>query len=248
MNRKTVAVLVLHLLCTYSLILVLVSCPAKAIPSSNFISVAYQPQETDYYCGPACVQMALSYLSNSSPNQSQLASEMQTSQVTYIGNMRIPFDNRGFTSVHEEISMGVDELKTHNSNGDLVIILIYFSNAHQDQHYVLVVGYDSDGVYVHDPWPIEWQQPNGRTTGANASISNSLLADLWNCNPPYWGLVIPSLGAPPVQPTPWWIQYQYLLIAMSVLVIGVVVVIIVARRRKMRELPLEISPQTPSGL
>jgi len=248
MKQNTFAVFVLSLLCTYPLFLVLVVCPAIAIPSSNFISVDYQSQETGYYCGPACVQMALSYLSDSSPSQSQLASEMQTIQVTYTDKMRIPFDSRGFTSVYEEI-MNVDGLKTHNSNGNLVIILIYFSTAHQYQHYVLVVGYDSDGIYVHDPWPIEWQQPAGRTTGANASISNSLLADLWNCNPPYWGLVVPSLGAaPPLQPTPWWIQYRYFLIAIPVAVVGVVVAIIVARRRKMRELPPEISPPTPSNL
>ena len=244
MNKKAVAVFVSFMLRAFPLFLVLVVCPSRAIPSSNFVPVTYRSQETDYYCGPACVQMALSYLSDSSPSQSQLASEMQTSQVTYTYKMRFPFDNRGFTSVYEEF-MSVEGLKTHNSNGELVIILIYFSTAHLYQHYVLVVGYDSDGVYVHDPWPIEWSQPIDRTTGANASISNSLLADLWNCNPPYWGLVTPALGAPPPQPTSWWIQYRYLLIATPVAVIGVVAAIIVARRRKRRELPPEIIPQTP---
>lgn len=140
--------------------------------------------------------MALSYLMDSFPSQSQLAREMHTNpvrEVTYTNRMSVPFDRRGLTLVFEE-TLDLDGLKTYNSNGYLVIILIYFDINHRYQHYVLVVGYDSNGIYVHDPWSTSWSQPEGRLTGTNVSISYSLLNELWSCQPSHWGLVIPHSG------------------------------------------------------
>jgi len=149
----------------YSLISTLMPYPAKGIPFLNFIAVTYFTQETSYYCGPAAVQMALSYILDSFPSQDVLAMEMQTDAkagVTYTDKMSEAFDSRGFTQVYED-ELNLDELKTLNSDGSLVIILIYFDTTHEYQHYVLVIGYDNKAIYVHDPWPASW----GATTRQN---------------------------------------------------------------------------------
>jgi len=206
--------------------------PVQAIPSSNYIPVTYLSQETSYYCGPAVVQMALNYVGVALPSQDQLATEMQTDPVegaTYIDMMRIPFENRGFTEVYES-TLELDDLKNNNYNGYLTIILIYFSVTHEYQHYILVIGYNASGVFVHDPWPVTWPQPLNRTTGADIFISNELLANLWACDPPYWGLVIPYLkdsGVPQVL----WQQHWYILLIVPVAIAGIVAAVYIKRRK-----------------
>ena len=220
--------------------------PTKGISSSNFISVTYFAQKTRYYCGPAAVQMAFSNLLDTFPSQDELATEMETdvqAGVTYTDKMRKAFDNRGFTQVYED-ELNLDELKTLNSNGYLVIILIYFDSTHNYQHYVLVIGYDSNAIYVHDPWPTSFGQPQGRTTGANVSISEELLSDLWSCQPSNWGLVIPY-SPKPIVPVPWWQEHWYLLVIIPAVVGTSVLAITLARRKK--RLDLNSMPELPSN-
>ena len=177
--------------------------------------------------------MALSYLLDSFPSQDELATEIQTDAeagVTYTNKMRKAFDNREFTQVYED-ELNLDDLKTLNSNGYLVIILIYFGTTHEYQHYVLVIGYDSNAIYAHDPWPTSWRQPQGRTTGANVSISEELLIDLWSCQPSNWGLVIPY-SPKQIVPVPWWQEKWYFLVAIPAVVAGTVLVITWIRKKK----------------
>ena len=181
--------------------------------------------------------MAFSNLLDSFPSQDELATEIETdaqAEVTYTDKMRKAFDNRGFTEVYED-ELNLDELKTLNSNGYLVIILIYFDSTHDYQHYVLVMGYDSNGIYVHDPWPISWRQPQSRATGANVSISEELLSDLWSCQPSNWGLVIPY-SPKPIVPVPWWQEHWYLLVIIPAVVGTSVLAITLARRKKRLDL------------
>jgi hypothetical protein len=188
--------------------------------------------------------MALSRLLDSFPSQDELATEMETDAkagVTYTSKMRKAFDNRGFTQVYED-ELNLDDLKTPNSNGHLVIILIYFDITHRYQHYVLVIGYDNNVIYVHDPWPTHWRQPQGRTTGANVSISEELLNDLWSCQPSHWGLVIPY-SSKQIVPVPWWQEHWYLLVAIPAVVAATVLVIaiVLARKRENLDAMLEVS-------
>jgi hypothetical protein len=176
--------------------------------------------------------MALSYLVTDLPSQDQLAAEMQTDPaegVTYTDMMRVPFSNRGFSGVYENV-LSLDELKEHNAKGFLTIILIYFDTDHENQHYVLVVGYNASGMFVHDPWPVSWGQPEGRTGGENAFISNDVLSDLWACDPSNWGLVIPYSEESNVSLSPWQ-QYWYILLIVPAVITGIVVVIYIRRRR-----------------
>jgi hypothetical protein len=204
---------------------------AQAIPSSGYISVTYRRQETYYYCGPAVVQMALDYLGTALPSQDQLAAEMQTDiveGVTYTDMMSVPFTNRNFSKVYAG-TLDLDELKENNANGYLTIILIYFDTTHEYQHYVLVIGYNASGVFVHDPWPVAWGSPEGRTGGENAFISNELLTELWACSS-HWGLVIPHGEDSGLSQLPWQ-QYWPILLTIPAAVAGITVAIYTRRRK-----------------
>lgn len=208
----------------------------KATPTENCIPVIYRSQETDYYCGPAVVQMALSYIAADLPSQDKLANEMETDPIegaTYTDMMCIPFENRDLREVYEE-TLELEDLKEANENEYLTIILIYFSTARVYQHYVLVIGYNSSGICVHDPWPLTYLQPEGRSTGANTFISNDLLADLWACDPSHWGLVIPYSTVSEKIPL-WWQQYWYLLIAVPISVAAISVILFMRKKRSTAE-------------
>lgn len=206
----------------------------QAFPPSNHISVDYLPQENGYYCGPAVVQMVLSYVAVDYPSQSQLATEMETDPiegVTYTNMMRTPFENREFSETHEN-TLQLDDLKENNNNGFLTIILIYFNATHEYQHYVVVIGYNATGISIHDPWPITWDQPEGRTTGADTFIPNTQLADLWDSEPSHWGLVIPY-SRETGESMLWWQQYLHFLLIVVIAVAGVLVgVILVIKNRR----------------
>jgi hypothetical protein len=163
-----------------------------AIPSSNLLEVPYHAQETNYFCGPASVQMAIEYLSGNLISQDTLAGEMKTDPVkgvTYTNMIRIPFDKGGYNSVREAHAT-LDELKEQNSRGYVSVILIWFDTNHKYGHYVAVIGYNATGIITNDPWPTNWNQPGSRKTGKNAFISNQLLADLWS-NFNQWVLEVP---------------------------------------------------------
>jgi hypothetical protein len=147
--------------------------------------------------------------------------------------MRKAFDSRGYTQVYNG-SLSAVSLKDMNSDGFLVIILIYFDETHEYQHYVLVVGYDSYGIYVHDPWPTSWRPPEGRVTGRNVSISNEMLSDLWSCQPSSWGLVIPYVKKQ-ASTIPWWQEYWYVLVALPAVAVAIGTLIVWARRQKVKK-------------
>jgi len=208
---------------------------ALSISSTNYISATYRSQETLYYCGPRVVQMALSYLDTSVANQGQLAEETQTDpieSVTYTDMMSKSFHDRGFSDVSED-TLELDDLKINIDDGHLTIILIHFSTAHLYQHYVLVIGYNADGIFVHDPWPTTWNQPDGRKTGVDAFISTELLADLWNCDPSHWPLIIPYAQGSGAS-SAWWPQ-NWLIIVILAATFGIIMGFFLRRRTKHEE-------------
>ncbi|UCC28534.1 MAG: C39 family peptidase [Candidatus Bathyarchaeota archaeon] len=230
-HRKIISSLIIAF--SSLLILKMMPYPASGIPLSNFIPVTYHAQETSYYCGPATVQMALGYLLDTCPTQDELATEVETDAkagVTHTEKMRKAFDNRGFTRVYER-ELNFNELKIISSKGYLIIILIYFDNTHEYQHYVLVIGYHTDTIYIHDPWPISSRQPEGRTSGANASLSKDLLGDLWSCQPSNWGLAIPY-SEKSITRTPNWNEHWPLLVALPTAAVTAVLVIMLVRKKK----------------
>jgi hypothetical protein len=76
-----------------------------------------------------------------SVNQSQLASEMYTSEEyngTLLRYMSIPFQKQGLGIRNETVN--IDTLKAHISKEELVILFIFYDSDLTDYHYVLAVG------------------------------------------------------------------------------------------------------------
>jgi predicted double-glycine peptidase len=156
--------------------------PVSSIPEEIILNVPYHQQDNNYYCGPACVEMALEYLTGDIIPQKTLADQLKTDPqklVTWTNNMPTPFTNFGYPDTRENQYSDKEELNTRSSEGLLSIILIWFDTDHQYGHYVVVIGYNATGIFVHDPWSIDWGQPQTRKTGQNAYISYALLSDLW---------------------------------------------------------------------
>lgn len=136
--------------------------------------------------------MAIEYISGEKVSQTALAKEMNTGPAcsgTCIENVSLPFRNRGW-NLASEVHTTLGGLKEQNSQGYVSIINIHFDTDHKFGHYVVVVGYNTTGIIVHDAYPTSWDQPNSRRTGANAFISNQLLADLWTRHD-QWALKVP---------------------------------------------------------
>jgi hypothetical protein len=187
--------------------------------------------------------MALSYLFDAFPSQDELATELETDAaagVTYTNKMRKAFDSRELTQVYGD-TLNTSELKNLNSQGYLVIILIYFDVTHEYQHYVLVIGYDVNGIYVHDPWPSSRKQPQSRTTGANVSMSEELLSDLWGGKNSNWGLVIPYSDKQ-IVPVPWWQEHWYFLVMIPAVVAVSVLAVTLVRKKKRSDLNVTEEP------
>jgi len=179
--KKNMSVLFLGI-CICSCWFAIPSSQVYSVPPFNMLKAPYHVQEGNYNCGPACVQMALEYISGYLVSQDVLATEMMTGAErggTDLNMLRVPFVKRGYTSLDEHQQATVAELKEHNSLGHVAIINIHFDTLHKAGHYVLVVGYNSEGIFVNDPWP-NTVTIDGRRTGKEAFISYLLLSDLWS--------------------------------------------------------------------
>ncbi|HDJ89703.1 MAG TPA: hypothetical protein ENG40_03320, partial [Thermoprotei archaeon] len=180
----------------FLLIIILSLYPNSFVASNNIglviLSVPHYYQEKWYFCGPACVQMVLHYISGIKVSQYTLANEMHTSSSsggTYTNYMPKPFRLRGYR-VTEIKPMSIDKLKYYLRQNKPIIILVWFDTRKTCQHYVVVIGYDDNGVYIHDPWPEKWGKAKNRNTGSFVYISYSMLLQLWKCDYPLWGLVV----------------------------------------------------------
>lgn len=148
-------------------------------------------QETTNSCVPASVQMVLRYLDFSPlPNQTQLATEMHTdinlpTQWEYVF---IPFEERGFSgyysqSVSDDFSQALISLKGNVSKNFPAIIKIWYDEQAKSEgkitHAVVVTGYNSSGIFVHDPW----YEPN-------RFLNFSAFSSLWETDSGYWAFII----------------------------------------------------------
>jgi len=150
------------------------------------IGYCFIRQETLNSCGPASVQMILKYLGVANlPTQSELAIEMNTSIYNYTNctYMHIPFVKRGFeeylsTFLSRDFEHALINLKGNASKNFPVIILTWYDASHNTGHYRVVTGYNSSGIFVHDP-----------IIGPNVFFNNTLLQDLWHYSR-FWTLII----------------------------------------------------------
>lgn len=149
---------------------------------SIILDVPYHDQQTSYYCGPASVMMVLDYTAKLDDSQYELSQELSTDKelgITYTSLMDEPFIQRDLTDVHDE-RLTLRQLKNQINQGYAPILLIWFDDTHETGHYVVAVGYNDTGVFINDPWPTQWDKPEGRETGCHVFLSYEKLLDLWS--------------------------------------------------------------------
>jgi hypothetical protein len=147
-------------------------------------------QETTNSCVSASVQMVLRYMDFSPlPNQTELATEMHTdinhpAQWEYIS---IPFEERGFSEYYQsasnDFSQALISLRGNVSKNFPAIIRIWYDEQAKSEgkitHAVVVTGYNSTGIFVHDPL----YEPN-------RFLNLSAFSSLWETNSEYRAFII----------------------------------------------------------
>jgi hypothetical protein len=166
--------------------------------SPQILPVIYYHQESPFFSGAACIQMALSYLTfpDPPPSQDQITkwSDAPPEEDIPTHQMDKPFKALGFTSVYEKrLLKQITQLREFNLEGYLVIILIqnYLDETKtSEKQYLLITGFDDKGIYAHNPSNEEYVHSG--ESGPNIYIPNDVLIQLWEKR--FWSLVIPYIS------------------------------------------------------
>ncbi|MDH5483451.1 MAG: C39 family peptidase [Candidatus Bathyarchaeota archaeon] len=167
--------------------------------SAHFINVPFHYQGTNYYCGPACLEMVFDYYGEDI-NQTEIADVARTfPYVTYtdellrsahFSNMSVSMGNEipdsniaGYSlrklgyAAFETYSMSLEQLKSYVDQDRPLILLMLYEVGSIYGHYRVVTGYNETHVFVHDPWnkPL-WGETYG---GSNIVFNNTEFLELW---------------------------------------------------------------------
>jgi hypothetical protein len=151
------------------------------VDEENKVHAPYYEQRDPYFCGEASVQMALYAIQGVPVSQFRLADEMGFIEGAGTRNFNLirPFEERGVEILRSGPFCSREYLRGAVDNGQLSIINIRFDEESGSAHYVVVVGYNASGFFLHDPWPEEWREPVGRESGENVYVGDELLGRLW---------------------------------------------------------------------
>lgn len=153
----------------------------------------FRLQETTNSCVSASVQMVLQYLDYSPlPNQTQLATEMHTdiNHTTQWKYVYIPFKDRDFSeyinqSLSQDFNQALSYLKGNLTQNFPIIINTWFDEEAKSNgsvtHARVVTGYNSTGIFFHDPW----SEPN-------EFLNYSEFSNLWQTDSGFWAFVVKS--------------------------------------------------------
>lgn len=148
-------------------------------------------QETSNSCVSASVQMVLRYFDFSPlPTQAQLAMEMHTdiNHTTEWRYIYIPFLSRSFSeycnqSLSNDFSTALSYLKSNISKNFPAIVNTWYNEQAKAEgkvtHARVITGYNSTGIFVHDPWD-----------GPNIFLNYSTFSNLWETGYGYWALIV----------------------------------------------------------
>ena len=171
-------------------IIIIISCIASLnlylnasepeILISRFVDVHYFPQKERDYCGLATAQMIL-YELGEPTSQYTLKEEIGFVEESGTRNFFMVrlFKKHNIEIVSVGFFSSIRHLRDSVDKRQYSIINIKFDQKSKMCHYVLVVGYNETGFFLHDPWPEIWGKPEGRHSGGAAFISNELLGRLW---------------------------------------------------------------------
>ena len=150
----------------------------------------YIKQETTNSCVSASVQMVLQYLDFTPlPSQTELATEMNTdiNSITEWKFTYVPLKNRGYLDYYNEsLSNDFGEAIAHlkgnvSKNFPAIVTTWYDEQAKANDtmtHARVVTGYDSNGIFFHDPW-----------VEANQFMNYSTFSNIWNTTG-YWAFIV----------------------------------------------------------
>lgn len=178
---------------TLFLLFILISSPAAfaesiGVPSSHYINgVPLVDQGDKPWCGPGSVTMVLQYWSVNISLQ-EVGSEIDPEQdgsypyelVNYINNSYSKFFRLyGFNETNNAEGSALEELKSWIYIDHPVIVSQWLDADKKEGHYRVVVGYDSDKLYMNDP--------NGYEYTADYQLFNYL----WTRRNSYGLVIIP---------------------------------------------------------
>ncbi len=186
--------------------------PTPPAPGRVLLDVPYHSQEdldarwAAADCGPTCVRMLIGWhaLRRGRPNPPLTVDEV--SRVTGMGPSRFSFPSQlvraaarfGLRLV-ETREMTMERVIAELDAGRPLIALVRYGSISYRQklsfrggHFVVVIGYDSQHIYVNDPY---WWGDR-RAEGAGLAVprrefERAIGADAWRGgNPPYWGVLV----------------------------------------------------------
>jgi len=177
--------------------------------AAHFINVPFYYQDTDYYCGPACLAMVFDYYGENisqyeiadvartigPPVYSTFTDELR--RATHFSNIststgnEMPGSIQGYSlrklgyAAFEAHDMSLEQLKSYIDQNIPLILLMWYSHHHVSTHYRVVTGYNGTHIFLHDPWnkPL-W---TGTYGGPNLAFNYSAFMDLWSYYS-YWAL------------------------------------------------------------
>jgi len=175
----------------------------------NIAGVPYHYQITDWFCGPAALQMIMDYWGEEIPQNpiSDVANDVvnvgcyssDMDRAAHFSGMSTAIQDPNLRGYPERLlgyactdySWGddpgsYDDLKTLVSQNDPVFVCTWYSTAHTAGHFRVVKGYDDnlDVFIIHDPWY------SGSVSGPNWLVDQSVFVeDLWRTWSWCWAMV-----------------------------------------------------------
>lgn len=118
------------------------------------LKVPYFRQETNVFCGPACIQMVMRHFGKSYPSQSALARAMKTDlygdKGTSHGNMIGYFRAKGFIARSMYFAT-LEDIERLMEEG--IPCIVHFTEpSEEDDHYAIVSEITPTKVVLNDPW------------------------------------------------------------------------------------------------
>jgi ABC-type bacteriocin/lantibiotic exporter with double-glycine peptidase domain len=119
--------------------------------SMTKIPLPYRKQETDFYCGPAIVQMILASNGTEIP-QGEIAASLGTSDATgtTIDAMRDFLHSCGF-DVTRKNNASLEKIK-NALDTDAMVVVGYVETSEDVPHYSLVKEVTANAIVLIDPW------------------------------------------------------------------------------------------------